>query len=126
MCCFLLLVTIFEYSYSEEHTVYYIPEDQIDEQKILFGDPNKFVNPCCVDYIKVVSSTEYYKEAQDTDKGTAKYWILINKANKHALHLIKEVYIGNNCGLVVMCGYLESLTCPIKSKDVTEEILGHE
>lgn len=100
-----------------------IPDDAIDDQKIYWGVATRFQKPGSVDYIAVVCATEEYQKARKTESGTARYWILVNKANEIAVRAISAVGSETEYDLIVAKGYLESLEPPIETEDITALVL---
>lgn len=96
-----------------------IPADAIDDQKIYWGTATRFQKAGSVDYAAVVRATEEYQKARKTESGTAKYWILVNKANEIAIRAISAVGSETEYDLIVAKGYLESLEPPIETEDIT-------
>ena len=97
-----------------------IPPESVDDQKIFWGSPSTFEKPGSVDYVAVVSATEDYKQARKVESGTARYWILVSKANEVAIRAISAVGSETDYDLIVIKGYLESLDPPIETDDITE------
>ncbi len=73
-----------------------------------------------MDYVAVVSATEDYKQARKVESGTARYWILVSKANEVAIRAISAVGSETDYDFIVIKGYLESLDPPIETEDITE------
>lgn len=97
-----------------------IPAASVDDQKIFWGVADKFEKPGSVDYVAVVTATDEYQQAKKVESGTAKYWILVNKANESAVRAISAVGSETDYDLIVIKGYLESLEPPIETEDITE------
>lgn len=97
-----------------------IPPDAVDDQRIFWGTANSFEKPGSVDYNALVSSTTEYKEAVKAEKNTAQYWLFISKANDRAIRAISSVGSETEFDLIVLKGYLEGLTPPIETEDITE------
>lgn len=97
-----------------------IPSELVDDQKIFWGSASQFSKPGSVDYIAIVSATEEYQQARKLESGTARYWILVNKANEIAIRAISAVGRDSDYDLIVLKGYLESLDPPIETADITE------
>jgi hypothetical protein len=97
-----------------------VPPESVDEQKIFWGTASKFEKPGSVDYFALVSATEDYKAAQKAGKDSARYWIHINRANELAIKAIGAVGSETDYDLIVWKGYLEGLTPPIATDDITE------
>lgn len=100
-----------------------IPADAIDDQKIYWGTATRFQKAGSVDYAAVVSATEEFQKARRMESGTARYWILINKANEIAIRAISAVGSETDYDLIVAKGYLESLEPPIETEDITALVL---
>lgn len=96
-----------------------IPPEAVDDQKIFWGTASKFEKPGSVDYNALVSATSEYKEAAKSDKNTAQYWLCISKANDKAIKAISAVGSETDYDLIVLKGYLEGLTPPIETEDIT-------
>ena len=97
-----------------------IPPEAVDDQRIFWGTASSFEKPGSVDYNAVVSATTEYKEAVKAEKNTAQYWLFISKANDRAIRAISSVGSETDFDLIVLKGYLEGLTPPIATKDITE------
>lgn len=97
-----------------------VPPESVDDQKIFWGSASQFEKAGSVDYIAIVSATEDYKQARKLETGTARYWILVNKANETAIRAISAVGNETDYDLIVLKGYLESLDPPIETDDITE------
>ncbi|OQB33339.1 MAG: hypothetical protein BWY07_01008 [Candidatus Hydrogenedentes bacterium ADurb.Bin170] len=97
-----------------------IPPEAVDDQRIFWGTASSFEKPGSVDYNAVVSATTEYKEAVKAEKNTAQYWLFISKANDRAIRAISSVGSETDFDLIVLKGYLEGLTPPIATEDITE------
>ena len=97
-----------------------IPPESVDDQKIFWGIASKFEKPGSVDYVALVTATEEYQQARKVESGTARYWILVNRANESAVRAISTVGSESDYDLIVIKGYLESLEPPIETEDITE------
>lgn len=97
-----------------------IPPESVDDQKIFWGIASKFEKPGSVDYVALVTATEEYQQARKAESGTARYWILVNKANESAVRAISAVGSETDYDLIVIKGYLEGLEPPIETEDITE------
>lgn len=104
---------------------YSISSDEIDMRKIYWGNSSNFKTPAEVDYEKILYATSEYKSIKKgkIEKGTAKYWILISKANDHAVRVIIETGEEAIYDLIAAKEYLGGLDPPIKCKDITKLIL---
>lgn len=102
-----------------------IPSAEIDEQKIFYGSGEAFEKAAEVDYSEIVKSTPEYQEIRDKkiEKGTARYWILINNASQHAVRVISQVGKDTEHDLITALGYLGDLESPIDSENLTELVL---
>lgn len=97
-----------------------IPPESVDDQKIFWGMASKFEKPGSVDYIALVTATDEYQQAKKVESGSARYWLLVNKANESAVRAISSVGSETDYDLIVLKGYLESLNPPIQTDDITE------
>ena len=97
-----------------------IPPESVDDQKIFWGLASKFEKPGSVDYVALVTATEEYQQAKKVESGTARYWILVNKANESAVRAVSAVGSETDYDLIVLKGYLEGLDPPIETEDITE------
>lgn len=97
-----------------------IPSESVDDQKIFRGIASKFEKPASVDYVTLVTATKEYQRARKIESGTARYWILVNKANESAVRAINAVGSETDYDLIVVKGYLEGLDPPIETEDITE------
>jgi len=102
-----------------------IPPNQVDEQRVYWGNTDNFDKPAEVDYKAVVVATPEYQEMKKkkVEKGTAKYWILLNSASERALRVIASVAEDSEFDLVVDRGFLAALEPPIEGNDITEGVL---
>jgi Skp family chaperone for outer membrane proteins len=57
------------------------------------------------------------------EKGSAKYWILLNNASERAIRTIGEVAVSTKYDLVVDKGFLGALTPPLEGADITGQVL---
>ena len=57
------------------------------------------------------------------EKGSAKYWILLNNASERALRAIGEVAVSTEYDLVVDKGFLGALEPPLEGGDITTQVL---
>jgi len=97
-----------------------IPPESVDDQKIFWGMASKFEKPGSVDYIALVTATDEYQQAKKVESGSARYWLLVNKANESAVRAISSVGSETDYDLIVLKGYLEGLNPPIQTDDITE------
>ncbi|MBI1319241.1 MAG: hypothetical protein GC168_09890 [Candidatus Hydrogenedens sp.] len=102
-----------------------IPPSQVDEQRVYWGNTDNFDKPAEVDYKAVVVATPEYQEMKKkkVEKGTAKYWILLNSASERALRVIAAVAKESEFDLVVDRGFMAALEPPIEANDITEGVL---
>ena len=102
-----------------------IPVGEVDEQKIFYGASESFNKAGEVDYSSIVKSTPEYQEILDKkiEKGTAKYWILINNASEHAVRVISQVGEETEHDLIAAMGYLGDLETPIVAENLTDLVL---
>jgi len=102
-----------------------IAPEHVDQQRVFWGDPKGFDTPAEVDYRAVVQATPEYSELRKkkVEKGSAKYWILLNNASERALRVIGEVAVSTEYDLVVDKGFLGELTPPLEGKDITSQVL---
>ena len=104
---------------------YAIPDDQLEVQRIFFGDTENFEKAATVRIEDVVKSTPEYDEIKKNkiERGTGKYWILIEQATDRAVQAINEVASESDYDLFAADGYLDNLEPPIPSVDVTNLVL---
>ncbi len=102
-----------------------IPEDQLDEKKIFFGDSANFDVAGEVDIDEIIKATPEYEEIKKKkiERGTGKYWILLSQATERALEAVGEVGGETDYDLIAAKGYLGDLDPPITSDDVTDSVL---
>ena len=102
-----------------------IAPDKVDEQRVFWGDPKGFETPAEVDYKAVVLATPEYSEMKKkkVEKGSAKFWILLNNASERALRAIGEVAVSTEYDLVVDKGFLGALEPPLEGGDITTQVL---
>lgn len=104
---------------------YSIPAEDVNLQKVYWGNASKFEKPAKVDYEAVVKATPEYAEIKKKkiESGTAKYWIQLSMASDHAVKLISQVGKESDYDLIAATGYLGSLEPPIPADDITDVIL---
>lgn len=102
-----------------------IPEEQIDATQVYCGSAKAFEHPAEVDLEQVVRKTQEYNEItrKKLARGSAEYWILLEKANQRARRVVAEFHEGSAYDLVVAKGYLKTVTPPITADDVTKDVL---
>lgn len=107
------------------HAAHTIAPEQIDDQKIYYGNAKSFEKPAAVDYTAVVKATPEYSEIKKKkiDSTSARYWILMSSASDHAVKLISQVGEETEHDLIVSIGYLGSLNLPVEAVDVTPQVL---
>lgn len=98
-----------------------IPTDQVDSKKVFWGSTAGFEKPAEVDYDAVLKVTPEYKQMKKdrVERGTGKYWILLNQATDRSTRAITEVGQNTEYDLITQHGYLASLTPAIPADDVT-------
>jgi Skp family chaperone for outer membrane proteins len=104
---------------------YSIPEDQIDPQKIYWGSPANFDKPGEVDLDQLIKATPEYEEIKKNklERGSGKYWILLNEASERAQKAILAVAEVTDYDLVTAVGYLKGLKPSIAADDITDLVL---
>jgi len=104
---------------------YSIPFDKIDEQKIYFGIPNKFSKVSVIDYEKAFKSLSEYEELDTVEKGTAKYWIKVNRITEILINTINNIAITKSYDLIVEKNYWEQIVNmkDIPYIDITNEVI---
>lgn len=104
---------------------YSIPSDQLDAQKVFWGDPADFDKPGEVDYEAVIRATPEYKEIKESkvERGTGKYWILMSQASDRAARAISQTGQETDYDLIAANGYLASLKPAITAKDITQLVI---
>ena len=104
---------------------YAIPDDQVDVQRIFYGDTGNFEKAAAVRIEDVIKSTPEYDEIKKNklERGTGKYWILIEQATDRAVEAINKVASESEYDLFAADGYLDGLDPPIPSVDVTNLVL---
>ncbi len=104
---------------------YTIPEDQFDEQKIYFGNALSFESPAAVSIETVIKATPEYDEIKKNkiEKGTGKYWILINQAQERSVLAISKVAEETDYDLIAEDGYLDALKPAIPNVDITKTVV---
>lgn len=104
---------------------YAIPDDQLDVQRIFFGDTENFEKAAAVRIEDIIKSTPEYDEIRKNklERGTGKYWILIEQATDRAVQAISDVADETDYDLFAADGYLDTLEPPIPSVDVTNLVL---
>ncbi|NUM54084.1 MAG: hypothetical protein HUU46_10610 [Candidatus Hydrogenedentes bacterium] len=98
-----------------------IPADQVDSKKVFWGSTAGFEKPAEVDYDAVLKVTPEYRQMKKdrVERGTGKYWILLNQATDRSTRAITEVGQDTEYDLIAQRGYLASLTPAIPADDVT-------
>lgn len=104
---------------------YSIPDDQLDAQKIFWGNASAFENPAAVNIDEVVKATPEYDEIKKNkiERGTGKYWILISEATDRAVEAISDVAAETKYDLVAAEGYLDGLSPAVPSVNITNQVL---
>ena len=89
-----------------------IPADQVDSKKVFWGSTAGFEKAGEVDYDSVLKTTPECKQMKKDriERGTGKYWILLNQATDRATRAITEVGQDTEYDLIAQRGYLASLT----------------
>ncbi len=102
-----------------------IAPEQIDTQKIYYGNAKSFEKPAAVDYTAIVKATPEYSEIKKKkiDSTSARYWLLMSSASDHACKLISQVGEESDHDLIVSIGYLGTVSPPIEAEDVTKKVL---
>ena len=102
-----------------------IPADQVDSKKVFWGSAAGFEKPGEVDYDSVLKVTPEYKQIKKDriERGTGKYWILLNQATDRSTRAITEVGQNTDYDLIAQSGYLASLTPAVAADDVTPLVL---
>lgn len=102
-----------------------IPAKERDPGKIYWGNAASFSNPAEIDYEQVLKETPEHKTLtkKKIEAGTAKYWLLLSKANNRAQHAICEVADDEGYDLVAAQGYLGGLSEPISAEDITQLVV---
>lgn len=117
----MLLATI---AFSASAT-YSIPEDQLDHQKIYFGNSVSFEKPAKIKIDEILKATPEFDEIKKkkVERGTGKYWILVSQAQERSQEAINAVGQETDYDLICEDGYLDALEPAIPSDDITEKIL---
>lgn len=104
---------------------YSIPKDDINDQKIYYGNPNNFEKLACINYNKIVQNTEEYRNISNNniEYGTAKYWTYISQASNKAKNNIKNYAKESEYDLILECDYVNDLDLEIECINITEIIL---
>src|SRR5690606_26613265 len=102
-----------------------IPADQVDSKKVFWGSTAGFEKAGEVDYDAVLKTTPECKQMKKDriERGTGKYWILLNQATDRATRAITEVGQDTEYDLIAQRGYLASLTPAIAADDVTQLVV---
>lgn len=102
-----------------------IPTDQVDAKKVYWGSTAGFEKAGEVDYDAVLKTTPECKQMKKDriERGTGKYWILLNQATDRATRAITEVGQDTEYDLIAQRGYLASLTPAIPADDVTQLVV---
>jgi hypothetical protein len=104
---------------------YSIPEDQLDVQKVFWGDPSSFETPSAVDYEAVIRATAEYKQIKkdNIQRNTGKYWILMSRASDRAVNAISQTAEETEYDLVAAKGYLAGLKPAVAATDITKQVI---
>lgn len=102
-----------------------IPADQVDSKKVFWGATSGFEKAGEVDYDTVLKVTPEFKQMKKDriERGTGKYWILLNQATDRATRAITEVGQNTDFDLITQRGYLASLTPAIPAEDITNLVV---
>ena len=102
-----------------------IPADQVDSKKVFWGSTAGFEKAGEVDYDSVLKTTPECKQMKKDriERGTGKYWILLNQATDRATRAITEVGQDTEYDLIAQRGYLASLTPAVAADDVTDLVV---
>ena len=105
-----------------------IGKNDIDTQKIFWGDPQKFSKPAEISFVALVEKTPEYKTIvkEKLDSSGARYWILMTEAQERVTKSIVRVARKNKFDLVCDRGYLEPLgfDAPDITKLVEKDLTG--
>lgn len=98
-----------------------IPAEQVDSQKVFWGSTSGFEKPGEVDYDEILKVTPEFKQIKKDriERGTGKYWILLNQATDRSTRAITEVGQNTEYDFIAQSGYLASLTPAIAADDIT-------
>jgi len=105
---------------------YFIPPDKIDQNKILFGNPEKFNCPAEIDFGAAVKETPEYQIIKDKKLqiGCGEYWIRLSQASEHVCRTVIKVANDTKKDIVVFKDYFEEIGQPeIKPEDVTHIVV---
>ena len=80
-------------------------------EKVYHGDAKRFTKAAVVDSQEIVRATSYYQEIvkEKLDKNSAKYWVLIRKANDAFHKVVRQVAEDEGYDLVAEEGALEAV-----------------
>jgi hypothetical protein len=98
-----------------------IPAEQVDSKKVFWGSASGFEKAGEVDYDAVLKVTPECQQMKKDriERGTGKYWILLNQATDRSTRAITEVGQNTEYDLIAQRGYLASLTPAIAADDIT-------
>jgi len=96
-----------------------IAKDDIEPQKIFWGDPQMFSKPAEIDFVALVESTPEYRTLvnESLESSDARYWILMTQAQERVTRSIIRVARKRRFDLVCEKDYLEPLG--IEAEDIT-------
>lgn len=119
------LIVVYAFTGLSVALAYSIPEDQVDPQKIYWGSPANFDKPGEVDLDALIRATPEYEEIKKNklERGSGKYWILLNEASERAQKAILAVAEDTDYDLVTAVGYLKGLKPSIPADDITVLVL---
>lgn len=105
--------------------LYSIPAGQVDSKSVFWGSASGFEKAGEVDYDSVLKVTPEYKQMKRDriERGTGKYWILLNQATDRSTRAITEVGQNTDYDLIAQRGYLATLTPAIVADDITPQVV---
>lgn len=120
----IFLMAIFVASAASAGT-YSIPTDRQDATQIYCGSASSFSAPAEVDFEAVVKATDEFAEIKrkKVPRGTAEYWILLDRANQRAAKVIREFHGGSMYDLIAAEGHLGQFNLPVVADDVTRQVV---
>jgi hypothetical protein len=104
---------------------YSIPPEQLDRQKVFYGEPSGFDKPAEVHYRDLIEATTEYKDIKKNkiERGTGKYWILLSQASDRVVKAIGAFGKDSDYDFIASDGYLGELDPAIPADDVTKLVI---
>ncbi len=101
--------------------------NEIDPQKVFYGDPGSFEKAAEVDLREAVRATPEYAEIErrNLDTGTGSYWLQIERASNRSLKVVIDIGQESEFDLIVEKGHLAEVDEDIPVEDITEKVVSY-